>query len=318
MPRLAILEAYCINPGDVSWAPLARLAELTLYDRTPPEELIARASGFEAILTNKVPITDRDLAHLPELKYIGVLATGFNVIDTGSAAERGVIVTNIPAYGNASVAEHTFALLLELTKRCGHHDGRVAEGAWVQSPDWSFFEKPLVELSGKTLGVFGFGRIGQAVARMGQAFGMPVIAHSPRADRASMADVDFVGFEELFLCSDVVSLHAPLTPQTLRVVNEVTLALMRPSAFLINTARGALIDEHALAHALHQGRLAGAGLDVLSTEPPTDDNPLLHAPNVVITPHNAWATVEARRRLIDLAAANYEAWLAGSPMNVVN
>lgn len=317
MTSICILDGYALNPGDLSWAELQRLGRCEIHDRTPVAEIISRAASAEIVLTNKTPLTRDTIAALPKLKYIGVLATGTNVVDLAAARERGIHVTNIPAYGSRSVAQATFALLLELTQHAGHHAQRVREGGWTRAADWCFWDSPLVELDGLTLGIIGFGRIGATVAEIGHAFGMKVIAHNSSA-KAAPPFVSFVDLETLFRTSDVVSLHCPLTSQNKNLVNAERLAWMKPSAFLLNTSRGPLIDEPALAAALNAGRLAGAGLDVLSVEPPAAENPLLQANNCLVTPHNAWGTHAARSRLLRVAADNVRAFLDGQPQNVVN
>ncbi len=317
MPRIVILDGYTLNPGDLDWSALSAIGDLTVYDRTPPELILERAAGAEIVLTNKTPLTREIIAGLPEMKYIGVLATGYNVVDTAAARERGIPVTNVPGYGTAAVAQHVFALLLELTQRTGLHSDSVRAGDWTRSPDWCYWRTPLVELSGLTMGIVGFGAIGRAVARIAHAFGMQVIA-ATRTPRADEGGVTFTGVDDLFRRADVVSLHCPLTPETQGLVNAARLAAMKPSAFLINTGRGPLIVEQDLAGALHRGTIAGAALDVLSSEPPAADNPLPAAPNCLITPHLAWAALASRRRLLDTVAENIRAFLSGSPVHVVN
>jgi len=309
-PTLVILDDHTLNPGDLPWTPLEQLGRLVRYERTPEAQIVARAQEADVLLTNKTPLTAATLAQLPNLKYIGVLATGYNVVATDAARARGIPVTNVPEYGTLTVAQHTFALLLELTQHAGHHAETVQAGRWAASPDFSYWDFPLVELSGLTLGIVGAGRIGQAVARIGEAFGMKVLV----AKRAGGA----AELEAVLRASDVVTLHCPLTPDTRELIRAQTLAFMKPSALLINTSRGLLVNEADLAAALNEGRLAGAGLDVLSVEPPKPDNPLFRAKNCLITPHLAWAARAARRRLLEAAAANVRAWMAGQPRNVVN
>lgn len=315
--NICVLDGYTLNPGDLNWDELRQLGACDIHDRTPATEIVARAANAEIILTNKTPLTRETLAALPKLKYIGVLATGTNVVDLGAARERNIPVTNIPAYGTRSVAQATVALLLELTNHVGPHSQRVRAGAWTSAPDWCFWDSPLVELAGLTLGLVGFGRIGAAVADIAHALGMNIIAYSP-SQKTAPPFVKFVELETLFRTSDVVSLHCPLTLQTQQLVNAERLAWMKPSALLLNTSRGLLVDEAALADALNSGRLAGAGLDVLSVEPPPADNPLLRARNCLITPHNAWGTRAARSRLMRVAVENARAFLNGKPQNVVN
>ena len=315
--NICVLDGYTLNPGDLSWDDLHQLGHCEIHDRTPPAEIVPRARNAEIVLTNKAPLMRATLAELPKLKYIGLLATGKNVIDLAAARERGVPVTNVPAYGTRTVAQATFALLLELTNRVGHHAERVRDGGWTGAADWCFWDSPLVELDGLTMGIVGFGGIGAAVADIATAFGLQVIAYNP-SPKAAPPFVRFVDLETLFRTSDVVSLHCLLTPLTQNLVNAERLASMKPSAYLLNTSRGPLIDEPALAAALNAGRLAGAGLDVLSVEPPPATNPLLTARNCIITPHNAWGTRAARGRLLHIAVDNVRAFLDGKTQNVVN
>jgi glycerate dehydrogenase len=312
--HIVILDGLTTNPGDVSWEPLERLGTLTVFDRTPPGEVAARAAGAAAVLTNKAIVGREQIAALPDLRYIGVLATGTNIVDLAAASERGIPVCNVPEYSTPNVVQATWALILELANRVGHHDRTVHEGRWAASQDFCYWDGELVELAGRTLGIVGHGRIGRGVAAVGRALGMRVIHHR----RQCGGDPACVDLDTLFRESDVVSLHCPLTPETKGLVDERRLALMKPTAFLVNTARGPLVDEAALAAALNAGRIAGAGLDVLAVEPPPPSNPLLAARNCVITPHVAWATRDARRRLIDVTAANLAAFAAGQPQNVVN
>ncbi len=316
--KLVVLDGFTMNPGDLEWRTLEALGELTVYDRSPEETILQRAAGADVLLTNKTPLTRETIHALPALKFIDVLATGYNVVDLEAARERGVPVSNAPAYSTRSVQQMTFALLLELTQQCGAHDRAVKEGAWCRCKDITFQLSPLIELDGLTMGIFGFGSIGQSVAATAVSFGMRVIVHS-RTRPARLPDgMGWVSQDELFGQSDVLSLHCPLTPQTDKVICARTLSLMKPTALLINTSRGGLVDESALAQALNEGRLAGAGLDVLSAEPPDPRNPLLTARNCVITPHCAWATRAARQRLLDITVANVKAFQAGCPQNVVN
>ena len=314
--KIVVLDGYALNPGDLSWDGLKQFGPCEIYDRTPAAEVVPRAAQAAIILTNKTELTRAQLEKLTPLKYIGVLATGTNVVDLAAARERNVTVTNVPAYGTKSVAQTTLALLLELTQHVGHHAETVRAGHWTRSADWSYWDRPLIELEGLTMGIVGFGRIGRAVADLAAAFGMRVLATS-QTHKDGPAAVEFVPLEDLFRRSDVVSLHCPLTPLTKHLVNAERLAWMKPAALLLNTSRGPLIDEPALANALNSGRIAGAGLDVLSQEPPPAGNPLLAARNCVITPHLAWATGAARARLMKIAVENLRAFLAGSPRNVV-
>ncbi|MCD6527688.1 MAG: D-2-hydroxyacid dehydrogenase [Desulfuromonas sp.] len=320
--KIVVLDGHTLNPGDLDLQPLHDLGECVVYPRTSPNDVIERASGAEIVLTNKVVLAKEHFAALPQLRYVGVLATGTNIVDLDAARRHEVVVTNVPAYSTMAVAQMVFSLLLELTQQVGHHDRRVHDGVWCQSEDFSFREKPLVELDGLTLGIVGFGHIGQAVARIAQGFGMNVLVHARRAYRfkelqrgEGPVDVELNG---LFAMSDVVSLHCPLSEETHQLVNAQRLAMMKPGSYLINTARGPLLDEDAVADALQRGHLAGAGLDVLSSEPPAADNPLLTAPNCIITPHIAWATLAARQRLLAAVVANIAAFQAGQPQNQVN
>jgi glycerate dehydrogenase len=317
MTQLVVLDGYTLNPGDNPWTELETLGTLVVHDRTEPSEVVARARGAEIVLTNKTPLDARTLERLPGLRGVCVLATGVNVVDVARATELGIPVCNIPAYSTRSTAQHTIALLLELTNHVGLHGRAVQDGAWVKSRDFSFTLAPLVELDGLTLGVVGFGSIGRSVAEIARALGMHVIAAGERRH----GDPEFlrrVPVDELFRSSDVVTLHCPLTEQTRGLVNAARLASMRPSALLINAARGPLVNEADLADALGRGVIAGAALDVLSQEPPSADNPLLGAPRCVITPHHAWATLAARRRAVRIAAENVRGLLRGSPQNLVN
>jgi glycerate dehydrogenase len=312
--RITILDGHTTNPGDLSWEPLERLGSLSVHDRTAAADIVARAAAADVVLTNKTPLTRETIAALPRLKCIGVLATGYNIVDVAAARERGIPVCNVPEYGTPNVAQATFALLLELTNRVGHHAELVRAGRWSSCPDFCFWEGELVELAGLTLGIVGYGRIGRAVATVGRAFGMRIRA----ARRGRGDDPECVELDTLLRESDVVSLHCPLTPETREIIDAAALAKMKPTAFLINTSRGPLVNEAALAAALNAGQIAGAGLDVLAVEPPPATNPLLVARNCVITPHVAWATREARRRLIECTAENLRAFAAGTPRNVVN
>jgi len=317
MPRIVVLDGYTLNPGDLSWESLSALGEVTLYDRSPGDQVAQRAAGAEIVLTNKVVIGREAIRQLPQLRYVGVLATGYNVVDVEAARERGIIVTNVPAYSTPSVAQLVFALLLELTHHVGHHARTVREGRWSASPDFCYWDFPLIELSGLTFGIVGLGRIGRGVAKLADAFGMKVIAFSHRPPATVPSYVRMASLDELFAQSDAISLHCPLTPETKEMVNAERLGKMKQTAFLINTGRGALVKEQDLADALNAGQIGGAGLDVLSAEPPDPGNPLLSARNCYITPHIAWATRAARQRLLHTAVENVRAFLAGSPVNRV-
>ena len=316
--KIVVLDAYCLNPGDLSWDALREFGEVVLYDRTPAAEVSSRARGAAAVLTNKTPLTAGTLAELPDLKYIGVLATGYNVVDVNAARGQGIVVTNVPTYGTASVAQFVFALLLELCHNVKLHANAVRAGEWSKHDDWSFWKSPLVELEGKTMGIIRFGRIGRRVGQIADAMGMRVIANDTyQGDPPAYEGFRWAAVDELLRESDVVSLHSPLFPETQGMIKQGTLEQMKPSAFLINTSRGGLVVDQDLADALNAGRLAGAGLDVLTVEPPVSTNPLLSARNCLVTPHIAWATREARARLMDTVIGNISAWTSGNPRNVI-
>ncbi len=312
-----MLDGFTLNPGDLDWAPLRALGECEIFDRTPADAVLERARGASVLLTNKTPLPRAVIESLPDLRYIGVLATGCNIVDLVAAKALGIPVTNAPGYGTPSVAQHVFALLLELMQHTGHHARSVRDGRWSASLDFCFWETPLVELAGRTLGIIGYGSIGSAVARIAQAFGMNVLAATRRARPATDA-IEFTSIDDIFRRADVVTLHCPLTPETQGLVNAERLAWMKREAFLINTGRGPLIVEQNLADALNAGRIAGAGLDVLSKEPPPPDNPLLTAKNCIITPHIARASRASRERLLAIVVENLRAFLAGEAGNVVN
>ncbi|MEO5684693.1 MAG: D-2-hydroxyacid dehydrogenase [Chitinophagaceae bacterium] len=314
--KIVVTDGYTLNPGDISWHAVQALGDLTVYDRTPAELIVERCTGAGIVLSNKVPFSRRTLEQLPGLKMITVLATGYNVIDTKAAAEQGIVVCNAPAYGTASVAQHTFALLLELVNHTGMHAASVAAGEWQSAADWCYGKLPIAELAGKTMGIVGYGNIGRRVAAIAEAFGMKLLFNS-RTKRADTSAV-YCDLETLFEKSDVVSLHCPLTEANTGFVNTAMLQRMKPSALLINTARGQLINEPDLADALNSKVIAGAGLDVLSKEPPLPANPLLTAANCIITPHQAWMTKEARARVMGITADNIKAFLAERPVNRVN
>lgn len=315
--KIAVLDGYAANPGDLSWNGLEKLGEVTVYDRTSPEELMERAQDAEILLTNKVVLDAEALKSLPKLKYVGVLATGYNVVDTQAAHSRGIVVTNIPAYSTDSVAQMVFAHLLNITQRVGHYAEENRKGRWSSNPDFCYWDTPLMELSGKTIGIIGLGHTGSATARIALAFGMRVKAYTSKDSSKLPAGIEKASIDEIFAGSDVVSLHCPLTDTTKEIVNAARLKQMKPSAILINTGRGPLVNERDLADALNAGVIYAAGVDVLSTEPPRSDNPLLEAKNCFITPHIAWATKEARTRLMDIAVDNVRAFLSGSPVNEV-
>ena len=315
---IVVLDGYTTNPGDVSWEGLKALGHCTIHDRTPASETVARAKGAEIVLTNKTVLSREIIAQLPRLKYIGVLATGYNIVDVVACRERGISVSNVPTYGTQSVAQMVFAHVLNLAQHVAHHAQTVRDGRWTASVDFCYWDYPLIELAGLTMGIIGIGRIGQATARLARAFGMNVIAHDAFPPAQAPAGVTMVELERVFRESDVVSLHCPLTAENPGMVNAERLAQMKPTAFLINTSRGPLVDQQALADALNAGRLAGAGVDVLAVEPPRPDNPLLAAKNCFISPHIAWATKSARERLLAAVIENVDAFIQGRPRNVVN
>lgn len=315
--KLVVLDGHTMNPGDLSWEELQSLGECVIHDRTARGDVLARLHEADAALTNKVLLDRATLEALPQLKYIGVTATGINVVDLAAARERGILVTNVPAYSTDSVAQAAFALLLELTNRVGHHAQSVRDDRWTQNPDFCYWDFPLVELAGLNFGIVGYGRIGRQVGRIASAFGMNVLA-TPSRSRPSDPAVRTLPLESLLRESDVVSLHCPLTPETNGLMNAERLAWMKKSAYLLNTSRGPLVVEADLAEALRQNRIAGAGLDVLAVEPPVHGSPLFTAPNCFITPHQAWATRAARQRLMNVTVANLKAWMNGAPQNVVS
>ncbi|ULL14873.1 D-2-hydroxyacid dehydrogenase [Paenibacillus sp. H1-7] len=318
--KIVVLDGYTLNPGDLTWDELIKLGDVTVFDRSPHDKILERSQGAQVLLTNKTPLSATTLQQLPDLQYIGVLATGYDVIDVNAAASQHIVVANIPYYGTDSVAQFVFALLFELCHQVGLHAKSVQQGAWTASPDWCYWKTQLVELSGKTMGIIGSGRIGMQAARIANTLGMKVIALNRRGE--TDREVPFNGFQwvskdALFRNSDVISLHCPLTKETEGIINKSHLELMKSNAFLINTARGKLVIESDLAHSLNERTIAGAALDVLSSEPPAPNNPLLHAPNCIITPHIAWATREARGRLLQTAVDNVRSFLEGNPQNIV-
>lgn len=316
---IVILDGYTINPGDNPWGPIETLGRCTIFERTPPELKVERAKDADIILTSKCKLDAHVIEALPRLKYISMLATGFNNVDVAAAGLRRIPVSNVPAYSTESVVQTTFALLLELTNAVGVHDAAVKAGEWVRSPDHSFWKTPITELDTLTLGIVGFGTIGRAVARVGAAFGMKIMAYSPRIPQEpGPTPVTFLPLEELFATADVVTLNCPQTSENEGFVNTALLDIMKSTAFLINVARGGLVNETDLAGALRNGTIAGAGLDVVAHEPMLADNPLLTAPHCVFTPHLAWASLAARKRLIAIVAANIASFIEGAPINVVN
>ncbi|HEY5562638.1 MAG TPA: D-2-hydroxyacid dehydrogenase [Clostridiaceae bacterium] len=316
--KIVVLDGYTLNPGDLSWDGLKELGEVEIYESTLSEQVIERSKGADIIFTNKTPLGENIFSQLKELKYIGVLATGYNVVDVEAARNRGIVVTNIPTYGTTSVSQMTFALLLELCHHVQNHSNAVHKGDWANSRDFCFWNYPLIELQGKTMGIVGLGRIGQLTADIASAFGMNIIAFdSFKSDQVNRKNFKWVELDELLSESDVVSLHCPLFPETKGIINKENLKKMKSSAFLINTSRGPLIVEEDLAEALNCGVIAGAALDVLSVEPPKSDNPLLKAKNCIITPHISWATKDARARLMEIAVVNLKAFVKGKPVNIV-
>lgn len=317
--HIVVLDGQVLNPGDNPWTPLETCGALTVYERTPPELVAKRAAHAQIVVTNKTRLTADILAALPELRYIGVVATGYDVVDVAAAGRRGIPVCNVVAYGVDAVAQHVMALLLELCRRTSLHDASVRAGEWSRAVDWCYWKSPQRELTGLNMGIMGFGNIGRRVGELAHAFGMSVLAHSHSAGmQPDYAPFRFVDRDTLFAEADVLTLHCPLTDATRGLVSRERLATMKPGALLINTARGPLLDEAAVAEALHSGHLGGFGADVLSTEPPEPNNPLLGTPNTLITPHISWATVKARRNITRLAAENIRAWQEGQPRNVVN
>ena len=316
--KIVILDGFTANPGDLSWKGLEELGTLTVYDRTRPEETVARAADVDIVLTNKVIINREVMAQLPQLKYIGVLATGYNVVDIEAAHEHDIIVTNVPAYSTESVAQMVFAHLLTVTNRTEHYALQNRQGRWTKNPDFCYWDFSHMELAGKTFGIVGLGNIGRRVAEIALAFGMQVKALTSKSANALPAGIEKADLEELLASSDIISLHCPLTDSTRHLINRETLSLMRPSAILINTGRGPLVDDQAVAYALAEGQLAAFCADVLTEEPPKADNPLLSQPNAFITPHIAWATEEARSRLLQVAISNVRALLNANPQNVVS
>ena len=315
--NIVVLDGHTLNPGDLSWTSLQALGDCMVYDRTGPDQTLQRASGAEILLTNKTVLSAAMLDQLPDCKYVGVLATGYNIVDTPTATRNGITVTNVPTYSTRSVAQMVFAHLLNLTQHVGDHARTVSEGKWSHAEDFCYWDYPLMELVDKTIGIVGLGRIGQATARLAQAFGMNVIGYDPSINAQKLANCTPVELDELFAISDIITLHCPLTDQNEGLVNAQRLAEMQPSAFLINTSRGPLIDQQALADALNNAQIAGAGLDVLCTEPPPHDNPLIGAKNCYLTPHISWATSEARARLLNTAVENLQTFIDGNPQNVV-
>ena len=317
--KIVILDGYALNPGDLFWDGLKQFGKVVVYDRTPKEMVIARAKDAEIIYTNKTVIDEAVLNELPKLKYIGVLATGYNIVDTETARKKNVVVTNVPGYSTASVAQMTFALILELTQHVQRHSDAVMSGKWSKSPDYCFWDYPLIELAGKTIGIIGYGNIGAKVGEIATAFGMNIIGSKRvHGDMSHIKNFRWAEIPELLTQSDVVTVHCPLTSDTKGIINKESIRLMKKSAFFINASRGPIMVEEDVADALNHDAIAGAGVDVLSQEPPQGDNPLIKAKNCIITPHIAWATTEARGRLMDITVNNLGAFISGKPVNVVN
>ena len=318
--KIVVLDGYCENPGDLSWDPIAKFGEIEVYDRTvdTAEAVIERLKDADILVGNKNNITAEIMDACPKLKFIAVQATGYNVIDVEAAKQRGIPVSNVPTYGTMAVAQHTMALLLEITNRVGHHDSEVHAGRWQKGPDWCFWDYPLMELDGKTMGIIGFGKIGQQTARLAKAFGMNILAAGSRPTEEGRALAEYVEMDELFARADVISLHCPLFPNTKGIICKENIDKMKEGVIIINSSRGPLIVEEDLAAALHSGKVFAAAMDVVAVEPMRDDNPLLGAPNCIITPHIAWAPKEARQRIMNTTAENIAAFLAGTPINVVN
>lgn len=316
--KIVILDGYTENPGDLSWAGFEALGALTVYDRTPEEEIVNRIGDAEIAITNKTPITAATIAACPSLRYVGVLATGYNIVDVGAARAAGVVVTNIPTYGTQAVAQFAIGLLLEICHHIGHHDQAVHAGRWADNADWCFWDYPLIELAGKTMGIIGFGKIGRAVGRISRALGMRVLACDSVECEEGRETGEYVSLDELLACSDVISLHCPLFPETRGLIRAETIAKMKDGMILINNSRGPLIVEADVAEALERGKIYYAGVDVVETEPIREDNPLLGAKNCLITPHISWAPKESRQRLMDIAVDNLRAFVEGHPINIVD
>ena len=316
--KIVVLDGYTENPGDLSWGGLEAIGETIVYDRTPADKIVERIGDADAVYTNKTPISRATLDACKNVKFIGVLATGYNVVDVAAAKERGIPVCNIPTYGTDAVGQFAIALLLEICHHVAHHDQAVHEGRWEHNDDWCFWDYPLIELAHKTMGIIGFGRIGQATGRIAKALGMKVIAYDAYPNDSGRAIAEYVDLETLLATSDVIALHCPLFPETEGIINKANIAKMKDGVIILNNSRGPLVVEQDLADALNSGKVYAAGLDVVSTEPIKGDNPLLKAKNCIITPHISWAPKESRQRLMDIAVANLQAFVDGNPQNVVN
>lgn len=316
--KIVVLDGYTLNPGDLSWDGLKALGEVTVFDRTPADQVVERIGDAEIVYTNKTPITRATLDACKNVRFIGVLATGYNIVDTAAAKEKGIPVCNIPTYGTAAVGQFAIALLLEICHHVAHHSNAVHEGRWESNPDWCFWDYPLIELAGKTMGIIGFGRIGQATGAIAKAMGMKVIAHDSYPNDSGRAIAEYVDLDTLLKTSDVISLHCPLFPETEGIINKDNIAKMKDGVIILNNSRGPLVVEQDLADALNSGKVYAAGVDVVSSEPIKADNPLLKAKNCIITPHISWAPKESRSRLMDIAVDNLAKFLEGTPVNVVN
>ena len=317
--KIVVLDGYTENPGDLSWAELGKLGELTVYDRTSAAQIIERIGNAEIVYTNKTPVLQQTLDACKNIKFIGVLATGYNIVDTQAAKDKRILVTNIPAYGTAAVGQFAIAMLLEICHHIGHHSNAVFAGRWSGSADWCFWEYPLIELAGKTMGIIGYGRIGQTTGKIAQAMGMKIVAYDVNQNPGLESEsCKYAEMDELLSSSDVISLHCPLTQETQGLINHHTIGKMKDGVILLNNSRGPLIVEQDLADALNAGKVYAAGLDVVSTEPIEPDNPLLKAQNCLITPHISWAPKESRQRLMDIAVDNLRQYLSGNPINIVN
>ena len=316
--KIVILDGYTENPGDLSWESMEKLGELKVYNRTPTNQIVERIGDADAVIVNKTPISAQTIAACTGIKYIGVLATGYNIVDVEAAKVKKIKVTNVPTYGTAAVGQFAIALLLEICHHVGHHSKAVLEGRWEKNPDWCFWDYPLIELAGKTIGIIGFGRIGQTTATIAKAMGMNVLAFDEHPNDTGKAIADYVSLDELYAKSDVISLHCPLFPSTEGIINKNSIAKMKNGIIILNNSRGPLIVEQDLADALNSGKVYAAGLDVVSTEPVKAGNPLLKAKNCLITPHISWAPKESRQRLMDIAVSNLESYISGNPINMVN
>ena len=316
--KIVILDGYTENPGDLSWEELGTLGALTVYDRTPEAEIVSRIGDAEVVITNKTPITRATMDACPSIRYIALLATGYNVVDVNAAKEKGIPVSNVPTYGTASVGQFAIAMLLEICHHVAHHSQTVHDGKWNACADWCYWDYPLIELDGKTLGIIGFGRIGQTTGKFAKAMGMNILAYDSYPSESGKQIAQYVDLDTLLASSDVIALHCPLFPETQGIINKQTIAKMKDGVILLNNSRGPLIVEQDVADALNSGKIYAAGLDVVSTEPIRSDNPLLKAKNCIITPHISWAPKESRQRIMDCTVENVRAFLAGSPVNVVN